>query len=189
MELARETGVYGYNVRLKDEVVDEMGLMQAVSQMDEKIAQSGIEYDSFLSGIGRNLFYTVSASYLTIYLGILFLIIANTVIGLKYLIQQRQTKHRYRTLIMLGSDMEEMELSVKKQIQTFFMMVLTVAVVSSGAAIYTMFTSFTKLPLGTDLYKVIITSAVVLAVFVLTEFIYIAVVKRTAGRELRSIDG
>ncbi len=189
MELARETGVYGYNVRLKDEVVDEMGLMQAVSQMDEKIAQSGIEYDSFLSGIGRNLFYTVSASYLTIYLGILFLIIANTVIGLKYLIQQRQTKHRYRTLIMLGSDMEEMELSVKKQIQTFFMMVLTVAVVSSGAAIYTMFTSFTKLPLGTDLYKVIITSAVVLAVFVLTEFIYIAVVKRIAGRELRSIDG
>lgn len=189
LELARETAVYGYNVRLKDEVVDEMGLMQAVSQMDEKIAQSGIEYDSFLSGIGRNLFYTVSASYLTIYLGILFLVIANTVIGLKYLIQQRQTKHRYKTLIMLGAGMEEMFCSVKKQIQTFFMMVLGVAVVSSVAAIYTMFTSFTKLPIGTDVYKLIIISAVVLAAFVLTEFIYIAVVKHTAGKELQSIDG
>ncbi|MCM1273616.1 MAG: ABC transporter permease [Clostridium sp.] len=187
-EMAREQEIYGYNVRLKDEVVDEMGLMQAVSQMDERIAQTGIEYDSFLSGIGRNLFYTVSASYLTIYLGILFLIIANTVIGLKYLIQQRQTKHRYRTLIMLGAGMEEMELSVKKQIQTFFMLVLTVAVVSSVAAIYTMFNSFTKLPIGTDMYKVVILAAIILGAFVLTELIYIAVVKRTAGREIRSLE-
>lgn len=186
-KLAREPEAYCQNVRLKDALVDELGLMQAVSKMDDRLAQTGIEYDSFLSGIGRNLFYTVSASYLTIYLGILFWIIANTVIGLKYLIQQRQTKHRYKTLSMLGAGMEEMCRSVRKQIQIFFMLVLVVSVISSVAAIYSMFTSFTKLPIGTEVRTVIAISAIVLSVFVLIEIIYISVVKRTAGREIRSL--
>lgn len=185
--LAREPEAYCRNVSLKDEIVDEMGLMQAVSQMDAKLADTGIEYDSFLSGIGRNLFYTVSASYLTIYLGILFFIIANTVIGLKYLIQQRQTKHRYKTLAILGAGTEKMCRSVKKQIQIFFMLVLTVALISSVVAIYSMFTSFTKLPLGTNINTVIVISVVVLLFFLLTEIIYISIVKRTAGREIRSL--
>lgn len=185
--LAREPEAYCRNVSLKDEIVDEMGLMQAVSQMDAKLADTGIEYDSFLSGIGRNLFYTVSASYLTIYLGILFFIIANTVIGLKYLIQQRQTKHRYKTLAILGAGTEKMCRSVKKQIQIFFMLVLTVALISSVVAIYSMFTSFTKLPLGTNINTVVVISVVVLLFFVLTEIIYISIVKRTAGREIRSL--
>lgn len=185
--LAREPEAYCRNVSLKDEIVDKMGLMQAVSHMDNKLAGTGIEYDSFLSGIGRNLFYTVSASYLTIYLGILFLIIANTVIGLKYLIQQRQTMHRYKTLAMLGAGTGEMCHSVKKQIQIFFMMVLTIALISSVVAIYSMFTSFTKLPIGTNICTVIVIAAIVLFTFVLTEIIYIGIVKRTAGREVRSL--
>lgn len=186
-KLAREPEAYCRNVSLKDEIVDKMGLMQAVSHMDNKLAGTGIEYDSFLSGIGRNLFYTVSASYLTIYLGILFLIIANTVIGLKYLIQQRQTMHRYKTLAMLGAGTGEMCHSVKKQIQIFFMMVLTIALISSVVAIYSMFTSFTKLPIGTNICTVIVIAAIVLFTFVLTEIIYIGIVKRTAGREVRSL--
>ncbi|MDE6025734.1 MAG: ABC transporter permease [Lachnospiraceae bacterium] len=187
-ELAREPEVYCQNVRLKDELVDELGLMQAVSKMDDRLAQTGVEYDSFLVGIGRNLFYTVSASYLTIYLGVLFWIIANTVIGLKYLIQQRQTKHRYKTLSMLGAGTEEMCHSVKKQIQIFFMLVLVVAVISSVAAIYSMFTSFTKLPIGTNMHMVVAISAMVLFAFVLTEVIYIGVVKRTASKEVSAIN-
>lgn len=186
-KLAREPEAYCKNVSLKDEIVDKMGLMQAVSHMDNKLAGTGIEYDSFLSGIGRNLFYTVSASYLTIYLGILFLIIANTVIGLKYLIQQRQTMHRYKTLAMLGAGTGEMCHSVKKQIQIFFMMVLIIALISSVVAIYSMFTSFTKLPIGTNICTVIVIAAIVLFTFVLTEIIYIGIVKRTAGREVRSL--
>lgn len=187
-ELAREPEVYCQNVRLKDELVDELGLMQAVSKMDDRLAQTGVEYDSFLVGIGRNLFYTVSASYLTIYLGVLFWIIANTVIGLKYLIQQRQTKHRYKTLSMLGAGMEEMSRSVKKQIQIFFMLVLVVALISSVAAIYSMFTSFTKLPVGTNIHMVVAISAMVLITFVLMEVIYIGVVKRTASKEVSAIN-
>ncbi len=187
-ELARESEAYCRNLHLSDDIVEEMGLMQAVQKMDAQLADTGMEYDSYLGGIGRNLFYTVAASYLTIYLGVLFWLIANTVIGLKYLISQRQTKHRYETLVMLGADMQLMGKSVKKQISFYFALVLSVALVSSAAAVFTMFTSFTKLPVGISLKTIIILSAVALTVFAAIEILYISIVKRTASRELNQLE-
>lgn len=183
--LARNQEPYCRNLSLSDEVVESMGLMQAVQKMNSLLTASGIEYDSFLGGIGRNLFYTVAASYLTIYLGILFWLIANTVIGLKYLISQRQTKGRYETLAILGADTDSMCRSVKKQIGIYFSLVLCVALVSSAAAIYTMFTSFTKLPLGASISTVAALSAAALASFGAVEAVYIYIVKRTAVREIK----
>lgn len=184
-KLAAETEPYCRNVHLNDELTEELGLMQAVQAMDEKLAAEGVEYDSFLGGIGRNLFYSVSAGYLTIYLGILFFIISNTVIGLKFLIWQRQTKHRYQTLSMLGADVSSMCRSAGKQIQTFFLLVTGVSCVSSIAAVWSMFTSFTKLPVGAS-WEMAVALAVLAAVaFVLAECVYIGIVKRTAGREIR----
>ncbi len=187
-ELAKHPEPYCRNIHLSDDIVEEMGLMQAVQKMDACLADSGIEYDSYLGGIGRNLFYTVAASYLTIYLGVLFWLISNTVIGMKYLISQRQTKHRYETLIMLGADMQSMGISVKKQISVYFSLVLSVALVSSAAAIYTMFTSLTKLPVGTSYVAVILISAAALAVFAAIEVLYIYIVKRIAGREISRLE-
>lgn len=186
--LAREPESYCRNIRLSDETVEKMGLMQAVQKMDAQLADTGLKYDSFLGGIGRNLFYTVAASYLTIYLGLLFWLIANTVIGLKYLIGQRQTKHRYETLTMLGGDMPSICRSVKKQIQVYFSLVLCVALVSSAAAIYTMFTSFTKLPVGTSMTTLAALSAAALGIFAFIEILYIGVVKRAANREIRQLE-
>lgn len=183
-QMAREKEPYCRNVHLTDEITEEMGLMQAVQKMDGKLAAEGMEYDSFLAGIGRNLFYSVAAGYLTIYLGLLFFIISNTVIGLKFLIQQRQTKHRYMTLSMLGADTASMCRSVRKQIQKFFLLVICVSSVSSIAAIYTMFTSFTKLPVGVSWKTLAVLAALAAFAFVLTEIIYIGVVKRTASREI-----
>lgn len=182
--LAREPAAYCWNVSLTDTAVADLGLMQAIQKMDDQLAMTGIEYDSYLGGIGRNLFYTVAASYLTIYLGVLFWLIANTVIGLKYLIGQRQTRHRYETLIMLGADTASMCRSVKKQIHIYFLLVLSIALVSSAAAIYTLFTSFTKLPVGVSISTVALLSAIALVIFAGIEIIYIGIVKRTASREI-----
>lgn len=187
-ELARKPEAYCRNIHLSDDIVEEMGLMQAVQKMDAQLADTGMEYDSYLGGIGRNLFYTVAASYLTIYLGVLFWLIANTVIGLKYLISQRQTKHRYETLIMLGADMQSMGKSVKKQISVYFAMVLSVAMLSSAAAILTMFTSFTKLPVGAPVGVVIALSAAALVAFAGIEVLYIYIVRRTASREISQLE-
>lgn len=188
-ELAREPEPYCRNLHLSDEVIEELGLMQAVLELDNRLSATGIHYDSFLGGIGRNLFYTVASSYLTVYLGVLFLLIANTVIGLKFLIQQRQTKGRYVTLSMLGADIGGMCRSVRKQIQTYFLLVLAVSAVSSAAAIITMFTTFAKLPAGASMAAVAALAAVALVCFLLIEVIYIGVVKRMAAREIHQLKG
>lgn len=187
-QLARETEPFCWNVHLAKSLTDKLGLMQAIEKMDTCLGATGLEYESYLGGIGRNLFYTVAASYLTIYLGVLFLLIANTVIGLKYLIQQRQNKHRYITLLMLGASTDLLCQSTRKQIQIFFSMVLEVAVCSSIFAIVSLFRSFTKLPDGSSITVAIALAATALVLFFLTEIIYVKIVKRTACREIRSLE-
>ena len=176
-----------WNVHLSQSLTEELGLMQAIEKMDARLSATGLEYESYLSGIGRNLFYTVAASYLTIYLGVLFLLISNTVIGLKYLIQQRENKHRYVTLLMLGADRDSLYRSSRKQIQAFFSLVLGVAVMSSIFAILSLFKSFTRLQEGTSFTFVLALSAIALALFVLTEAIYLAIVQRAAYHEIKTL--
>lgn len=163
--LANEPKPYCRNVRISDAEVEKSGLMQAIQKMGILLGASGIEYDSYLGWIGRNLFNTVAASYLTIYLGILFWLIANTVIGMKYLIGQRRTKHRYKTLTMLGADMPSIRRSIRKQIHTYFLLVLVTALVNGTAAVFSMFTSFAKLPMGVSMEKTILLSLVALSAF------------------------
>lgn len=155
--------------------------------VNSAVNSAGIEYDSYLGGIGRNLFYTVAASYLTIYLGVLFWLIANTVIGVKYLIGQRETKHRYETLSMLGAHTSSMCVSVNRQIRLYFSLVLVTAIVSSAAAIYSMFTSFTRLPVGVSVGKVALLAVLGLVIFAGLEILYIRIVRRMADREIRML--
>ena len=186
-KIATDTKPFCTNIHLKKSLTDELGLMQAIQKMDGCLTKTGLEYDSYLGGIGRNLFYTVAASYLTIYLGVLFLLISNTVIGLKYLIQQRQNKHRYITLLMLGADTEELCRSAEKQIRMFFALVLSVSVCNSIVAIFCMFTNLTRLPVGTSMTTVGTLAAIALSAFIVTEIIYIIIVRRTACREIRML--
>ncbi len=186
-KLAIDTEPFCYNIHLKKSLTDELGLMQAIQKMDGCLVKTGLEYDSYLGGIGRNLFYTVAASYLTIYLGVLFLLISNTVVGLKYLIQQRENKHRYITLLMLGAGTEDLCRSAEKQIRMFFALVLSVSVCNSIVAIFAMFTNFTRLPTGTSTATVLVLAGVALAAFIGTEIIYISIVRRTACREIRML--
>jgi putative ABC transport system permease protein len=175
-----------WNVLLSQTIINEKGLMQAIQLMEQHLAGTGLEYESYISGIGRNLFYTVAASYLTIYLGILFMVIANTVIGLKYLMQQRTNKHRYLTLLMLGANIKDLCKSAKEQIRLFFALVLGVAVFSSFFAILSMFTSFLKLPAGTSVVKVILLAGIAFILFVAIEFIYIKIVEHASNREIQT---
>jgi putative ABC transport system permease protein len=176
-----------WNVVLNHKVVNEKGLMQAIQLMEQNIMGTGLEYESYISGIGRNLFYTVAASYLTIYLGVLFMVIANTVIGLKYLMQQRANKHRYITLLMLGANVNELRKSARSQIRLFFALTLSVAVCSSIFAIWSMFTSFLKLPVGTSMSKVVVIAGISAILFVVIECIYIHIVEHASSREIQAL--
>lgn len=71
---------------------------------------------------------------------------------------------------MLGAKMPDMCRSVKKQIGTYFSLVLCIALISSAAAVCTMFTSFAKLSTDELISTIATPATVVLAVFVVIEF-------------------
>lgn len=179
-----EMTAFCYNIHLKDEIVDEQGLLPAILQMQKLLNESGLEYDSYLGGIGRKLFYTVAASYLSIYLGVLFLLIANTVLALKYLIWQKQNRSRYLTLLMLGAQKQDISRSMGSQIRLYFLLVLIVAILNSVFAIVSMFTSFLKLPAGTSIQASILLTGIAFLCFIVIELIYISIVQRKSRREI-----
>lgn len=179
--------IFSWNIMLKDDLVEDMGLMQVILQMQELLQETNLSYDTFLSGIGRNLFITVASSYLTIYLGVLFMVIANTVIGLKYLMQERRNRSRYQTMLMLGSNIEDLSKSARTQIRTFFALGLGVALISAVFAIWAMFTSFLRLPAGTLVTSLILFTGIAAALFVLVEWIYIHFVEQASNREVQAL--
>lgn len=176
-----------WNIRLSENLIKDQGLLPSVLQMDETLAASGLSYDSYLGGIGRTLFYTVASSYLSIYLGVLFLLIANTVLVLKYLIWQKKNRRRYLTLLMLGAERNEISRSMESQIRLYFLLVLSVAVCSSVFAIWSMFTSFMRLPAGVSTQAVIALTAAAFICFIIVELIYIHIVQRKSRREIQSL--
>ena len=177
-----------WNVVLKQEYIEKQGLMQALNHVDSLLSETGLEYESYLKGLGRNLFYIVGGSYLTLYMGILFLVIANTVMGLKFLIQQRNTRHRYRTLLVLGAGEQALCHSARTQIRVYFNLIIGVGAVSSVFGICSMFASFLRLPEGADMGKIASVSGVAAIVFLLVELAYIRLVERESAKEIRRIN-
>ena len=62
---------------LDEKTIQKASLMSAISDMNRELDKTGLQYESYLQNMGRQLFYMVAASYLTVYLAIIFLIIAN----------------------------------------------------------------------------------------------------------------
>lgn len=176
-----------WNVVLDPEFVEERGLMQALYHVDGLLKDSGLEYESYLSGIGRHLFYIVSGSYLSLYLGVLFLIIANTVLGLKYLMQQRSTRHRYETLLILGANEQALYASARTQIRVYFALVTGVAVFSSIFGIASLYSGFLSFMAAEELGTLAVIAGAAVVVFLLIELSYIWLIQSESNREIRRL--
>lgn len=120
-----------WNAYLCKDLIEKNGLMQAIRIGNTLFDTKGIDYENYLQNIGRQVFYIVAASYLTIYFAFIFLLIANTVISLQFLMQEKRTRSRYRTLIRLGSQYEHLCRSARSQIRWYFAMPIGLAVISS----------------------------------------------------------
>ena len=162
-------------------------LMTAISQMNQQLDEAGLTYESYLQNMGRQLFYMVAASYLTIYLAIIFLIIANTVIGVQFLMSQRRSGRRYRTLVHLGASYEALCQSAKKQIFWYFGIPVAVAACSSLFGVRALFTGILPTAARGDLPEMMAVSAVMVVVLCVAECIYMAAVKRSSDKYLLSL--
>ena len=128
------------NAILSEQAMEGNSLMTAYSGLNEKLDETGIEYESYLQNMGRQLFYTVASSYITLYLAIVFLVVANTIVGVQFLMSQQKAGCRYQTLIRLGATYESLCQSAGKQIAWFMGLPVLVAAVSSLFGVRALFT-------------------------------------------------
>ena len=68
------------NAVLSEQALNGNSLMTAYLDLNEKLDEIDIEYESYLQNMGRQLFYTIASSYITLYLAIVFLVVANTIV-------------------------------------------------------------------------------------------------------------
>ena len=172
---------------LDSSVSEKTGLMQAISGMNEKLNETGLNYESYLQNMGRQLFYIVAASYITIYLAIIFLIVANTVIGVQFLMNEQKTNRRYKTLIKLGAVYETLCAAAKKQINWYFGIPVFAAAVSSLFAVRALFTGLLSSVTRGSAGEMMFISAAMILVLCVIECIYMAAVKRSSSRYLLTL--
>lgn len=172
---------------LDKKTTSETSLMNAIHETNKKLDETGLIYESYLQNMGRQLFYMVAASYITIYLAVIFLIAANTLISVQFLMNQQRTHKRYKTLIRLGATYETLCLSARKQINWHFGIPTIIAVFSSFFGVRALFTGI--LPSGTQgnlLEFMAVSFAMILVLFVI-ESIYMSFVKRSSSQYLLTL--
>ncbi|MDE6566685.1 MAG: ABC transporter permease, partial [Lachnospiraceae bacterium] len=188
MEYADPDNITTYwNAYLSKERIEEKGLMQAITEGNNYFRKTGLEFENYLQNMGRQLFYIVAASYLTIYLALIFLLIANTVISLQYLMQEKKSRKRYHTLLCLGSTYEAVCDSAKRQIKWYFGVPIGIAAISSIFGVYSLFAGLLPSSLqGNGMLLVLIAAASIIVLSVI-ECIYMKMVMRYSSQNLLGI--
>lgn len=175
------------NALLSTTQTDGKSLLTAISDTNTLLNKAGIDYESYLQNIGRQMFYIVAASYITIYLAIVFLIIANTAIGIQFLTQQQRTKRRYQTLIRIGASYHSICYSAKKQINLYFGIPVLTAAISSIFGIRALFSGLLSSYTGTDLISMMEISCAMILLLCMVEYMYIVFVKKSSDKYLLSL--
>lgn len=177
------------NAVLKKDIVDDKGLMKAIMDENEKLdsidfESINVDCESYLQNIGRNMFYTVAAGYITLYLAVVFLIIANTIIGVQFLMGQRKSGRRYRTLVKLGATYEMLCSSANRQVGWYFGIPVAVAAFSSIFGVRALLTGILSEFMRGSIKQILVIAAVMIILLCVVECIYMTAVKRSSNRYL-----
>lgn len=167
-------------------------LMSAISDMNERLdnsnlSEADITYESYLQNMGRQLFFMVAASYVTIYLGIIFLVVANTIIGVQFLMNQQKTGRRYQTLSRLGATYQDLCGSARKQINWFMGLPVFVAAVSSLFGVRSIFSGVISSRVSASMGQMIAIAAAMILLLCVVEWVYMTVVRRSSDRYLLTL--
>ncbi|GAA6498079.1 FtsX-like permease family protein [Blautia parvula] len=133
-----DTCMVYWNFCIPNELVETKGLMLPIMEARDLLKPSGLYYESYLNNFGRQLFYVISGSYTTLYMGFMFLIIACALLALQFLTQMQTTKSRYLTLSILGARREQIKRSINQQVLWYFLLPLILACISGAVGIYAM---------------------------------------------------
>lgn len=172
---------------LAPSVTEGKSLMNAIADMNALLNPLGLKYESYLQNLGRELFYIVAASYLTIYLAIIFLVVANTIIGVQFLMGQQKAARRYRTLVRLGTEHDTLCRAAKAQINWYFGLPVGVAAVSSLFGVRALFSGILSASAQSGMTEMMITAGAMILLLCVVEWIYMAAVKRSSSKYLLTL--
>ena len=162
-------------------------LLSSIMDMNRKLDAEGLFYESYLQNIGRQMFYVAAAGYITIYLAVVFLIIANTVIGVQFLMSQRKSGRRYRTLSRLGASYRELCRAAGRQVNWYFGIPAAVAALSSLFGVRALLVGILPSRVRSGIGEVMWISLLMILLLCVVECIYIAAVRRSCSRYLLSV--
>lgn len=183
----RGTCEFYLNGILSEDTKAQGSLLSVIAGLNQKLNTTGLSYESYLQNMGRQLFYMVAASYITIYLAIIFLIIANTVIGVQFLMSQQKTGRRYRTLIRLGAPYAVLCRSARKQINWYFGIPTAFAAFCSLFGVRSLFAGILTPGMRGNVFELMIISAAMILGLCVVEWMYLTAVKRSSDRYLLTL--
>lgn len=175
------------NAVLDEQVLKENSLLTACSNLNKKLDTTETEYESYLQNMGRQIFYVAASSYITLYLAVIFLVVANTIIGVQFLMNQQKTGRRYKTLIRLGATYETLCRSARKQISWFMGLPVFVAAVSSLFGIRSLLAGILSSKLQESIPEMLLISCAVILLLGVIEWFYIRVMKRSSDHYLLTL--
>lgn len=169
-------------------MVKKEGLMQVAAKVSELLEEKGItQKETYLQANARSLLYKVAACYTMVYLGLLFIIVANATMGIQFLTYQKKTGVRYETLLLLGSDRRLIERTAGRQLHWYFGLVIAVASVSAVFGITFVARSFLGILAG-EVPQLILVSLLAAGVLSIIEGTYIHMIRKMSDRYIRRLD-
>ena len=166
--------------------VEADGLMASIMEVNDILRPSGLVFESYLNNFGRQLFYIVSSSYTTLYMGFMLLIIACALLALQFLTQMQATKARYLTLSLLGARREQMKKSMHRQVLYYFLLPLGLACVSGTVGLYVM-QKYLSPSVASDAPFYLL-AGIMAGIVILILAVYAIAVARTADREIAKLN-
>ena len=85
-----KTAVY-WNFCIPSTVAGQEGLLHAIMSASDILSGHELSFESYLNNFGRKLFYVLSGSYTTLYMGFMFMLISCAMLALLFLIQLQST--------------------------------------------------------------------------------------------------
>ena len=157
-----------YNAKTEQEKAELNNVLagEVDSELFNNLSEKGIELDGMtkISLIESSKGLSTIIIFISIYLGIIFLIASSAILALKQLTESSDNKQRYTILRKIGCDEKMINQALFRQIFIFFMMPLVLAIIHSIFGIKFILSMLATLASPDELLPSIIVTAVIIGV-------------------------
>ena len=155
---------YNANTEEEKENIEKIFTDESNSELYKNIIEKGLNFDGMtkISIIESSVGVATMVVFISIYLGIIFLIASSAILALKQLTESSDNKERYNILRKLGADEKIINKALFKQIGLFFIFPLILAIIHSIFGIQFVMTLMSVLVSSEELLPSIIATVIVM---------------------------